>query len=458
MKDFYSLYSAPRENASRSRYFTEERIKEYWKNVDFAWGKIEQGLLEKLNDEQKAFYHNEILPFWDLQSQVKRDRNLKLDNNLIKVWIARRVFDLGYDGKLHGSFDDNRDSYMRSDHAKIERIGKKYQWIAFYEVLGILADNYKIKDRYGSDGKRRFYDGPWDITYRDIDPSFTSRMDREKYPDDDFGIVNEGNDWYMPPKYIHWNKLQRDWAETAADLPNCMDCIERTDNKGEKWLYLSSSHIWKSPKSIGQDSYVYGRKEIWYMFQSFLVPKAKYQKTIKWLLEKEFNGRWLPEAHNVSNLLARERYWSPLSKKYDKEHGLWRTLEDSSIKVMLPAEEATGDLDKDESGAHFGYKIPCKKMFDALELSYADQDGEFRDKKGEILFSNLSPLGCMIKKEALLKFLEDNDLKIVWTLLGEKDAFYRTDGGEDIRKSLSCVFTLENDEVMMKGNLKIKDW
>lgn len=458
LKTLFRMYSTPINKRQKLNIGNEEQLNLYWSEVDAFWAKIEGDLLVKLDDEQKKFYKEKLLPYWSLELRNKEDKNLFLDKDKIKTWIAKRVFDLGYDGKIHGYFDNHiGDSYRRSEGTKIERIGKKYQWIAFYEVLGILADNYKIKERYSTTKTSWVYNGPWDLTYRDIDPSFTTKRDREKYNDDDFGLLRDNAAWFLPNKYMHWNNLQPDWADTIADLPDPLTCIQRIDTKGVEWLYLYSSYTWKAPKTVGESRFGAGSKEIWYLFQSFLVPRGKYNNVLNWLQDQEFNGRWLPEASEVSNLLARENYWSPLSKEIGKERAIWHSLEDTNFKVMLPTGEAIGSLDKDYSGAHFGYQMPNKKIFENLGLSYADQDGEFQNPEGEILFSNLSPLGCMIRKDSLQKFLEENNLRIIWTLLGEKNSFYEESREEDIRKSLSGVFTMENRE-LKDSPIKVSDW
>ncbi|ANF52929.1 hypothetical protein A0O34_21455 [Chryseobacterium glaciei] len=457
LKKMFRLYSIPVERRKRFRFKDEDQLNWYWSEVDELWAKFEGDLLVKLDEQQKIFYQEKLLPYWKLQIKDKNDKDLNIDKAKIKIWIAKRVFDLGYDGEIHGHFDNSKDSYRRSEEAKNERIGKKYQWIAFYEVLGILADNYKIREKYSSDKKTYIYDGPWQLTYRNIDPSFITKRDREKYNEDDFGLIQEDVEWFFPERYIHWNNLQDDWAETTADLPNPLDCIQMTDPKGVEWLYLFSSYTWKAPKNVGESGFGAGRKEIWFMFQGFLVPNSKYNKTLTWLKSKEFSGRWLPEANDVSNLLARECYWSPLSKEFEKEREKWEILDGSELKVMLPTAEAIGSLDKDNSGAHFGYQVPNKKIFEYLGLKYADLDGEFIDDNGEILFSNMSPLGSMIRKDSLQKFLDENNLRIIWTLLGEKNSFYDRDGLEDIRKSLSAVFTMENNS-LQGATIKVTDW
>lgn len=455
VKACYAMFAKPRRPIVLYSKDKREFIQRYWEGLDELWEHCEQRFIRLLDDKQKEFFQERILPYWDLTIKNSDDKT-ELDSKSIKLWITKQVFNLGYDGRIHGSFDDDIDYFDRFESAKVERIGKKYQWIAFYQVLGILADNYKVTDFFGNNKKSRFYNGPWDITYRDIDPSFTTKDGREEYKENDFGIIQDEGKWFSPPRYIHWDTPDEDWAITTADLPNPQQCMQRTDICGNEWVYLYSSYKWQAPKRVGDSNYYLRRKEIWYLFQGYLVPKDKYHKTLKWLGEQEFHGRWLPEAYEVSNLLARESYWSPLSKQNEKEHGTWRFLENSNLKIMLPAVEGIGSLDSDNSGAYFRYKMPNKKMYEKLALTYADQDGEFSGPNGEILFSNISPLGCMIRKDALEEFLYECNLEIIWTLHGEKNIFYKNGYSTAIRKSLSSVITRDNANINIP--IKITDW
>ncbi|MEO3920396.1 hypothetical protein, partial [Raoultella ornithinolytica] len=52
-----------------------------------------------------------------------------------------------------------------------ERIGKKYQWIAYYEYMARLADNFTRFEGYGDERKENPYQGPWEPYVRDIDPT-----------------------------------------------------------------------------------------------------------------------------------------------------------------------------------------------------------------------------------------------------------------------------------------------
>jgi hypothetical protein len=92
-------------------------------------------------------------------------------SNHASRWIFKRVLALGWTPELFGTQDRyiaGRDS-GRSEH-KVERWGKKYQWMAFHELMARVADNYQILPGHDED------EDQWDAfrrldSLRDLDPS-----------------------------------------------------------------------------------------------------------------------------------------------------------------------------------------------------------------------------------------------------------------------------------------------
>ena len=76
---------------------------------------------------------------------------------------ACRRFSIGYHGR---------------EASKAERIGKKYQWIAYHEMIALVADHFQYRERFRQDDGDQAYDGPWQDHLRDIDPSCTLRASR----------------------------------------------------------------------------------------------------------------------------------------------------------------------------------------------------------------------------------------------------------------------------------------
>ena len=69
------------------------------------------------------------------------------------AWICEKAYNLGWLYNKHGNFDYHINLGNGRQPAKIERIGKKYQWIAYHEYLCNLLDNYKQKDGWGEKAK-----------------------------------------------------------------------------------------------------------------------------------------------------------------------------------------------------------------------------------------------------------------------------------------------------------------
>lgn len=77
---------------------------------------------------------------------------------------------LGYSDQLFGDYDRFRvqRNYSRHENKKIERIGKKYQWIAFYNILARVSDTRMLKDWTDISYP---YEGAWEPYVRDFDPT-----------------------------------------------------------------------------------------------------------------------------------------------------------------------------------------------------------------------------------------------------------------------------------------------
>jgi hypothetical protein len=80
--------------------------------------------------------------------------------------VMARVWELGWRAAMLGDVDraiaETADRFGRT-RAKVERYGKKYGWIAYYELIGRLADAGRNRDRWFAGGRH--------VT-PDIDPTF----------------------------------------------------------------------------------------------------------------------------------------------------------------------------------------------------------------------------------------------------------------------------------------------
>ena len=401
--------------------------------------------LQKLLDKtQYDYLQNSVIPYFDSVAEEK-----ELDTWGARNWVVKRVFELGYDRNKHGKYDHLVRNFYNTDDDKTERIGKKYQWIAYHELMARVSDNYCLSDRWEHDSIK-CYNGPWQLYLRNIDPVYTKRDTEQKSID----VVDTRKEWWKDDDYSGWNVPDGEWVNTIDDLISPQSVIQKKDDTGSEWLRLSHHATWKEPKRIGEDRY--SGKQIWYFVQAFIVDKSDKKEIVTYLTKQNFFGRWLPERHENSYLFSREKYWSPAYKDtVATDDNMWSVIQDTNYMVIIADEEAKVTISGDKSGCNKSYCIPCGLLFEGMDLRYAPMDGDLKNERGETIVINKDENGCLIRKTALLEFLEKNNLDIIWTILGEKLSTYGTMVGAAYCKVPCGVFYLEDGEIV--GKLKMYD-
>ena len=84
-------------------------------------------------------------------------------------WVFRRTISLGWTPALFGREDRSLGHGRGREGHKAERWGKKYQWMAYHELLARVADNYQPSRSYG--GNEPYLGLHQIIGEREIDPS-----------------------------------------------------------------------------------------------------------------------------------------------------------------------------------------------------------------------------------------------------------------------------------------------
>ncbi|WAC01681.1 hypothetical protein N7U66_17410 [Lacinutrix neustonica] len=223
-----------------SKVFTKEQYDVHIQTLDSLLEKSLELIQEEFKNGELEFITNTLIPYLFDKAEMQLDRIwYRLSSMPYRRWIVKRVFELGYDINLHGNYDKNFSKYGNSYSDETERIGKKYQWIALHEILAIVADNFKIKNEYSNGNNYDYYDGPWQLYTRDIDPVLTTRVDLDKRYEDVFeqDLLNHKK-WWSDVEYNFWDKPNLEWSESLEDLPNIEDLLFKKDNNGIDWFYL----------------------------------------------------------------------------------------------------------------------------------------------------------------------------------------------------------------------------
>lgn len=343
-----------------------------------------------------------------------------LDYAAMQRHIFKRVVQLGWTPALHGKYDSGLRDHDRSS-PRVERIGKKYQWIAFHEVLGAVADSFVFRG-YWSDDPVPFI-GPFQIFRRDIDPSC---LVRSKPRGEVSGRVVR--DVY---KYASWRPSVGDsaWTEIRSDLPDVLKLVQLGPS-GE-WLVLDGHSRWEQPPLPGREKFESTRRDVWYTVDSYLVKRNRGRATYNWARKQNFMGRWMPDSLEVRSLFLRE---IPDSLAYRTEHSsksLWADVNDRRREAtglrLLPTVQGYGweggvDASVDDG---LNVKIPSIEILERMRLRHSAKVGEFVNEGGEIIAVDPSvqeggASKLLVKKEPFLKFLRDSDYEVLWVVVGEK--------------------------------------
>ena len=99
-------------------------------------------------------------------------RNFEVDHkNIFNYAMDYILNELGYSVDYFGEYDRQCGRYDRFHTSKTERIGKKYQWIAMYNILARVSDHNVMKKGWYDSAEEVIFEGAWEPYVRDFDPT-----------------------------------------------------------------------------------------------------------------------------------------------------------------------------------------------------------------------------------------------------------------------------------------------
>lgn len=356
--------------------------------------------------------------------------------------------DLKYDTKYFGEYDIHKAGYDRYRAKKIERIGKKYQWIAMYNILARLSDNYNIKDVYGNNPEGIPYRGSWDIGVRDFDPTLNIR---QKSLDD----VPRVNPYEYIGKFLPYDASEMTidvWLKEDDKL--FQDFPQRLiykDQFKKEWISL---YLWQeyNKKPEGDHYSMHtpcGEQHIWTIATAFITKNSDL--TIDKLVEYDFINKSNEDINNCYSLFSREFAWS---SGYKAEFCEENEEKDVCGKVFSAAINIQWEKEYDASQEETtSFLIPTGEIIHAMNLYEKDTDGVYY-WKNEVVAMDLSIIGhergeLIIRKDILDKYLSMNNMKLFWAIAGEKQYFLGEYNQKWQRKEGYYIY----DKKDIKGNI-----
>ena len=413
----------------------------------------ENRFLRTLGKKKQQCFKDYILPH-KLDPQGNK---LNFDLAIAQRWIFQRVFELGWTEEKFDWFDRhlNRNGYGR--HAnKTERIGKKYQWIAYHEFLAYVADNFEFIGDEIDDFEAK-YNGSWQISARDIDPSMLLR----KIPNED--RFNNSFTWWKPIQYEFSEATPEDktsWLVQKEDFLDPFQLLEVIHPASDRnWLTLEGYYNWKEQGPVEEERYEGIRRNMWFQVRSYIARQADSEELLKWLKEQNFMGRWMPESVQMDEVYVGEFPWATASTQFRSQENIWgRQRERLPAPVIVTTvnylcESSTHDCSIDET---ISALMPSAWLIENMGLRWSAGNFRYVDSSDELTAFDPSveeagPSALLISKEKLASFLEEHQLVLIWTILGERLLTNRYEWTGNVE--MSAVHSFQNG-ILINGSLK----
>ena len=364
-----------------------------------------------------------------------KDINENNLSNLAVKWIFEKY---GWTSEKFEDFDNSIGS-GRSSYEKLEeRIGKKYQWIALYEIMARLVDNasYYPNSFYNKIGK---YKGPFESTIRNIDPTLG------------LNVVNEQNiDLYDITFNLEENNDK--WLHCISDIPQIKELIfDKSNNYLCLFKYFKNfDNEMRNFTSDSQD------KQMWLWLKSFLVKKNDVGMLFDKLKNQTFEGFGLPESATLSNIFSREFFHSDAYEYSMTEVGYFEETEIKDIVVLPTIVEYIWEVSSDFSlNKSINILKPCKFFIEKMKLHQKKNESYFYNKDNDLVFfddgeSQKRENAIIGDKKVISEFLKESEYTIMWTLLGEKQItnIYDYEVGRYFPKYSQIAYLDDNGEIV----------
>ena len=418
--------------------------------------------MERLADAEVALQQTMTSDQWeDFRVRAKdctrrklfTDRDANFDVHWGRRWICKRAHELGWTSKRFGNFDNHCGGYGQS-FPGLERIGKKYQWLALHELIARMADNLVflggLWEEY--DEEPPMYRGAREVGLRDIDPSLlTSKTHYD-------GWAEWGKTWWVPfdPQLRTMGSHERlAWLESEGDIINDSTLIDLCNPKtGRRWLALSGFSKWNG---FGvRDGRKKIQRDMWFRLTCIVVHRNNQAKMVKSLRNEiltspssfpEFGLHsryfylgeysWHPEIGEFDQWSSHDDWQAfavpirPTVASYVCESGGYDRSVDQTIKVEMPAPWLAEEM---------GLRLSSGRS-----LAFVNSDG--RDIFYDPSVAVAGPAAALVDRDAFLRMLDRQNLSAIWVIAGEKSAYDGRLGGMGFGGRLlhTTIYHLDGD-------------
>jgi hypothetical protein len=374
------------------------------------------------------------------------------DERTVRHEAERVVFDraleLGWTPERFAEIE--RHSPGRRDPV-VERVGKKYQWIGFYEVLGRIADHHRVTGHWG-DERSQPYAYAEQLVWRDIDPTVLVRKPPE--------LSGESRPWFSPAEALFGADVPRDYPTDMIAVPDPLDSIAVLDPEGLPWLVLASNPKWEQPLDPELEALRYPSVGVGMNLDAYLVPLGEANRLRGWAKDKAWDDLWMPQSAEATNVLLGAHPDDPEWVGVETELDSWEEGRSGSLPARLShcATWYGGTGTSRDASAEYETRghVPSRTLFDVLGLSRG-VDFSWSDPSGLAVWDPSVVTGgpsALVMRRDLLGRLAAAGFTLFWTALVQKELHRKDFGvpGDDYRWiTASASYILSGEQIELVG-------
>ena len=426
---------------------------------------------------------------YTLKGLVKSDNSAPDEYKRVKANVYWRIYDLGFSLDSFGEIDgrlgaENYRKYSRSaDGRKTDRYGKKYSWIAFYELAGFRRDKDLLPDYYDD---VRALDA-------DIDPSFPTEERKHNLVAEDFlgdreisaeewiaktsppdlisylkveGLCGEKGTWILLNGFLSQkdNQVSRDMfsflqglivkSEEAEEIVEILKKQEKID--GHTLPFCPEDHYTYAGEIPWCDTYPKNNwEEMSFKIGTILVPKEQpvLLRNGKPVSDKELHTLWDSIADliepedpyakllgfwgigSITNLIETENWETIKAQLHERGFELKTEVieveepEYQTFEMLVPVRESYWADSSSAANPHRNIAIPIKEIAETFSLRGQPQSFDLFEKengkRASITFRYGKEWGAMqhftyLRQDLLERYLAEIDGELIWVIWGER--------------------------------------
>ncbi|MEN8286713.1 hypothetical protein ABFP35_15120 [Acinetobacter baumannii] len=348
--------------------------------------------------------------------------------------ILKRMIQLGYEPKKFQEIDRDvgSSSYYDRD-AKIDRYGKKYSWIAFYEMYGWKSDRGLLADWRDNE---RCSDVSIDPTFPKIDNSWNPEL-----TDIFTNSPNDIGDWIL--------------HGPIPDYFNLLETQQFTQN--DSWILLDGF--------LQEDSKT-DYREIFTFIRGFFVANAHVSTISEFVSNKDYLGNnalpQIPENHYkyAGEMVLGNTFFNLHQDVSSRVK--FNEWDESSFLIEIPVQSYSWESYHSSLNQAGGIDFPNPELCQRLDLKYHNGDPDLYDIHGvasifrtfKTDMGNLKGHLSYLRKDLFQKYLTETGQTFIWILWGERRQNYK--GGVEVYKYFQTKQHLHSQVYIWKDDQIVK--